>query len=256
MRPGKLAGVSDRLPETPPAALALAVAPPSHGASPSRVVIASHTRSTGTENERRKRKVLRRQRTGRRSAKQTPDAGRRWSVIEEMVFEAIAAVGLGWLAYAGLRPRSVTPSLRVWTAQLRRRHRREVRAIVALAREHDARHAKGSVQAFTARETLRSYLPETLAAYLAVPKALRRVRRARGLSPDEELSRQLRTLRHGLEQVQQSDAEAAASRMAENGAFLHERFGVPPPPAPPSRSALAGELGQIADTFGAYLRRI
>jgi hypothetical protein len=111
--------------------------------------------------------------------------------------------------------------------ELRRRHRRVARAIVELATECWERHADGSFEAFTARETLRSYLPETIAAYLAVPRALRRGRRAAGASADDELSRQLQILYSGLERIRESDAAIGATRMIANGAFLNERFSSP-----------------------------
>jgi hypothetical protein len=178
------------------------------------------------------------------------------SMIEEFALEALAAVALGWGALAVFRSRPASPSLGSWVAQLRRRHRREARAIVALAREQDTRHAAGSLEAFTARETLRSYLPETLAAYLAVPPAQRRVRCGGNLSPDEELSRQLRTLRHGLERAERSDADAAAARMAANGAFLRERFGRPPARDDIAAADVVEEIGAAIGTLHTYLRRI
>ena len=112
--------------------------------------------------------------------------------------------------------------------QLPNRHRREARAIVAIAREHDKRHI-GGINAFTARETLRSYLPETIVAYLAVPGTLRGRARNGLRSPDDELAHQLFALRTGLERMRDSDADAAVQRMNENKTFLHDRFGEPPP---------------------------
>jgi hypothetical protein len=177
-------------------------------------------------------------------------------MIEELALEALAAVALGWGALAVFRSRPASPSLGSWVAQLRRRHRREARTIIALAREQDSRHAAGALEAFTARETLRSYLPETLAAYLAVPPAQRRVRSGGNLSPDDELSRQLRTLRHGLERMERSDADAAAARMAANGAFLRERFGHSPAHADGAPADIAREVGAVLATLHTYLRRI
>jgi hypothetical protein len=138
--------------------------------------------------------------------------------------------------------------------ELRRRHRRAVRAIVKLANECLERHPDGSFEAFTARETLRSYLPETLAAYLAVPRALRRVRRASRPSADDELVRQLWTLHSGLERLREADAEIGATRMATNGAFLNERFAAPdsPPPPPEHRSVIS----EFVDVLQNTLRRI
>jgi hypothetical protein len=122
---------------------------------------------------------------------------------------------------------------------LRRRHRRVARAIVDLANECGERHADGSLEAFTARETLRCYLPETIAAYLAVPRALRRDRRAAGPSADDELTRQLQTLYSGLERIEESDAEIGATRMRANGAFLNERFASPRSPQSSRRRSIS-----------------
>jgi hypothetical protein len=136
--------------------------------------------------------------------------------------------------------------------RLRRRHRRAVRAIVELAQDCLERHPDGSFEAFTAREALRSYLPETLTGYLAVPPALRRVARAGHLSADDELSRQLRTLCSGLERIREADAESGAARMAANGAFLGERF----PPAHdrhvPNRRS---RLSEFVDVLESALHR-
>lgn len=177
-------------------------------------------------------------------------------MIEELGLEALAAVLVGWGALSVFRRRPAAPSLGSWIGQLRRKHRREARAIVALAREQDTRHAAGSLEAFTARETLRSYLPETLAAYLAVPPGQRRVRHGGSLSPDEELTRQLRTLRRGLELAERSDADAAAARMAANGAFLRERFGHPPASDSAAATDIVDEISAIVAALRTYLRRI
>jgi len=136
--------------------------------------------------------------------------------------------------------------------ELRRRHRRVARAIVALAYECLERHADGSFEAFTARETLRSYLPETLAGYLAVPPTLRRLQRPGRPSADDELSRQLCTLQRGLERIREADAARGASRMAANGAFLGERFAAPSSPGAPERRSM---LSDLADVLEAALRR-
>ncbi len=180
-------------------------------------------------------------------------------MIESFVIEAVAATGCVWIALLMFRRAPAAPpgpNLKALTAGLRRRHRREVRAILELAREHDRRHPTGSIEGFTAREALRSYLPDTLGAYLAVPAALRRVRRDGRPSPDEELSRQLAILHSGLARLQEADADAAAGRMAENGAFLHERFGAPPPLQPGNVHPAAAAAAEIANLLGAYLRRV
>jgi hypothetical protein len=148
-------------------------------------------------------------------------------------------------------PRSVSPPILPIARSirgLRRRHRRAVRAIIELAHECLARHPDGSFEAFTARETLRSYLPETLAAYLAVPPALRRVRRGARPCADDELSRQLRTLSAGLERIREADAEIGATRMVANGAFLDERFAAPHFARSPERRSLFSEFVDVLET--------
>jgi hypothetical protein len=130
--------------------------------------------------------------------------------------------------------------------QLPSSHRREARAIVTIAREHDRRHTGGGINAFTARETLRSYLPETIVAYLGVPSTLRGRARNGLRSPDDELAHQLFALRTGLERMRDADADAAVQRMNENKTFLHDRFGEPPPlehrPIPPILELLNEKL--------------
>ena len=172
----------------------------------------------------------------------------------------IAAVALGCIITSialrhrgpAVRPSALPPFSRTIRA-LRLRHRRVARAIVALAHEGLERHPDGSFEAFTARETLRGYLPETLAAYLAVPPALRRLERAGRPSADDELSRQLRTLQRGLERIREADAALGAQQMAANGAFLAERFAAPNAAGSPEGRSMVRDLADIVE---AALRRI
>jgi hypothetical protein len=136
--------------------------------------------------------------------------------------------------------------------RVRRRHRRVARAIVDLARECLERHNDGSFEAFTAREALQCYLPETLAAYLAVPKALRHVDRGGRPNADDDLSRQLQILRSGLECLREADAELGAARMTSNGAFLNERFGLPQTGRAADRRSVLGEFVDVLE--GAFRR--
>jgi hypothetical protein len=131
---------------------------------------------------------------------------------------------------------------------LRRRHRRAVRAIVELAHECLERHPDGSFETFTAQEALRTYLPETLLAYFAVPRALRRAGSGGGPSADDELSRQLRTLQRGLERIRAADAAAGAARMAANGTFLNERFASTPVARLPDRRSVVSEFVDVLET--------
>jgi hypothetical protein len=189
-------------------------------------------------------------------------AGARTSIIvmDTLALDAVAAVaciavGIA-LRYGKPRIRRSAPPTILPLArsirEVRRRHRRAARAIVELAHECLERHPGGSFEAFTAREALRSYLPQTLAAYLAVPRALRRVRRPGRPSADDELSRQLRTLHRGLERIREADAEIGASQMTANGAFLGERFAAPDSSRPSDRRPL---LSEFVDVVESALRR-
>ena len=178
-------------------------------------------------------------------------------VIDALIVESLAVTACAGLAVAARRRRApivkrvALPPLSRLVADLPGRHRREARAIVELAREHVRRHPDGSADAFTAREALRTYLPDTITAYLHVPRGLRRTPRAGGPSPDDELRRQFATLRHGLERLRDADADAGASHMSVNGAFLNERFG----PAP-ERLGPSSPVREFTDMIGDYLRRL
>jgi len=178
--------------------------------------------------------------------------------MDALVLDAAAAAGCIAVAAAlrygkptlGIRRSALPQSVPLARSmrELRRRHRRVVRSIVKLAHECLERQPNGSFEDFTARETLRSYLPETLAAYLAVPRALRRVRRAGRPSADDELKRQLWTLQSGLERLREAHAEIGATRMETNGAFLNERFASPDLPPPSDRRSLVSELVDVLQT--------
>jgi len=160
-------------------------------------------------------------------------------------------VGIAMLYRRGTIRRSALPPILPIAQSIRdvrRRHRRVARAIVELANECLDRHPDGSFEGFTAQEALRRYLPETLASYLAVPRALRRVRRAGRPSADDELSRQLRTLHRGLERIREADAEIGATRMAANGAFLSERFTSPDAPRSLGRRSAFSEFVDVLET--------
>ncbi len=180
-------------------------------------------------------------------------------VPDALLFEAVAAAGAVPLAVGtalAVRHRRRVPaiprlpsrrSVRALIANLPQRHRREAKAIVALARDHEKRQSPSRLDAYTAREALRSYLPETIEAYLAVPKDVRRRPRNGEPSADRELARQLLTLRSGLERLRDGDADLAATRMAENRTFLHERFGSPPGDERPAPPTLVERLSDMVD---------
>lgn len=181
-------------------------------------------------------------------------------VVEALIVEAVVAASAVPLAVGtaiavrrrGVAPAPRLPSRRAMGAligQLPHRHRREAKLIVALARDHEKRNSSSQLDAFTAREALRSYLPDTIDAYLAVPKDLRRRARNGRLSPDEELTRQLRTLRLGLERLRDGDADIADTRMAENRTFLHERFGTPPADGPLTPPTVLERVSGLIDDF-------
>lgn len=181
-------------------------------------------------------------------------------MIDAFIVEAIVAVSAVPLAVGtaiAVRRRGVAASprlpsrrsVRALIAKLPHRHRREAKAIVALARDHEKRHSPSRLDAFTAREALRSYLPETIDAYLAVPTALRGRSRNGRPSPDQELTRQLLTLRSGLERLRDGDADIASSRMAENRTFLHERFGTAGTDEPITPPTIFERVSGLVDDF-------
>jgi len=182
------------------------------------------------------------------------------AVFDALILEAIVAASAVPLAVGtaiAVRRRAVAPApplpsrraMGALVARLPHRHRREAKGIVALARDHEKRHSPSRLDAFTAREALRSYLPETINAYLGVPKDLRGRSRGGRPSPDQELARQLLTLRSGLERLRDGDADIAATRMAENQSFLHERFGTPAAHEPIMPPTIVERLGNLIDDF-------
>ncbi len=180
-------------------------------------------------------------------------------VIDSFALEAVAATGALCLGIAARRrrarpARAVAPPLNSLIRRLPHRHRRRARLIVAIAREHLAAHPNSSVEGFTAREALRTYLPDTIGAYLAVPPTRRTTRSAGARSADDDLNLQLRTLQSGVERLRIADADIGVSRMAANGAFLNERFG-PPGPLPIGAQAV-GIVRECLDVIDRLLRRI
>lgn len=180
--------------------------------------------------------------------------------MDALVIEAVVGAGLLAATIAtGNRKRSTrrpvrTPVISVARSirDLRRRHRRAARAVVGLANACLERHPADSFEAFTAREALQRYLPETLAAYLAVPRELRRVGRGGRPCADDELGLQLRTLYGGLERLRDADAAIGETRMAANGAFLNERFASAEAPVSLGRRSV---LSEVVDVIESALRR-
>ncbi|MBC5800493.1 MAG: hypothetical protein GIX03_15065 [Candidatus Eremiobacteraeota bacterium] len=183
-------------------------------------------------------------------------------MFDALILEAIAAAGAVPLVVGtavAVRRRRVAPApvprlpsrraMGALIATLPHRHRREAKVIVELARDHEKRHSPSRLDAFTAREALRAYLPDTINAYLAVPKDLRRRPRNGAPSADQELARQLATLRSGLERLRDGDADAAAARMAENRTFLRERFGTATHDEPAPQPTIFERLTSFVEEF-------
>ena len=182
--------------------------------------------------------------------------------METVVLEALGVAGFAALAIAMRRAPSSAPrrtpsalSPRRFIRALPRRHRRAARAIADLASECLARHSEGSFEGFTAAETLREYLPQTIGAFLAVPPGYRRRRPAGRPSADDQLLRQFDTLYFGLARIIEADAATGASRLAANGAFLDERFGPAPQRLAPEHRVRRDLRAIFNDRLSGFLRR-
>jgi hypothetical protein len=79
--------------------------------------------------------------------------------------------------------------------------------------------------AFALRETQRRYLPETLAAYEAIPPALRGIPDANGKTPDALLTEQLQILERATAQRVARLSDSRRGDLSANGRFLSERLG-------------------------------
>jgi hypothetical protein len=184
--------------------------------------------------------------------------------MDAVALEILAAAGCAALAI-GARQRSVPPRPRPPTMSATRRliralphrHRRAARSISDLADELLARHTEGSFEAFTALETQRNYLPQTISAFLSVPPGYRRERRTGRPNADDELRRQFRVLYAGLAQIAEADATAGVARMAANGAFLDERFGpvIALGPLPPAGAAQREMSDFLAAQLFKFIKR-
>lgn len=86
----------------------------------------------------------------------------------------------------------------------------------------------GSYDLFTVRETVLSYLPETLANYVALPPAFRASHvLADGKTARQLLAEQLALLDKQLQEVVTNVAASDAQALLANGAFLRQRFQQP-----------------------------
>lgn len=86
----------------------------------------------------------------------------------------------------------------------------------------------GSNDLFTVRETVLSYLPETLANYVALPPAFRATHAiADGKTARQLLTEQLGLLDGQLKDVVSNVATSDAQALLANGTFLRQRFQQP-----------------------------
>ena len=87
------------------------------------------------------------------------------------------------------------------------------------------RSGAGGPIAYDVRAAATEYLPQTLEAYLKLPRAFRATAKsADGKNADEMLAEQITTLRKRLDDVTTAVASADAAALSENGRFLRERF--------------------------------
>jgi hypothetical protein len=78
---------------------------------------------------------------------------------------------------------------------------------------------------FTLIETIRRYLPDTLAAYLRLPKLYAQMQPlADGRTASQTLLEQLRLLETSLKDITQNAFAGDAERLVMNGRFLERRF--------------------------------
>lgn len=89
-------------------------------------------------------------------------------------------------------------------------------------------HDRGIISAkdaFTVTETVRRYLPDTLAAYLRLPKLYAQVQPlADGKTATQTLLDQLQVLDRSLKQIAKSALDGDAQQLITNGQFLQNKF--------------------------------
>lgn len=87
------------------------------------------------------------------------------------------------------------------------------------------RGAISAKDSFTVIETVRRYLPDTLAAYLRLPKFYAQVQPlADGRTASQTLAQQLRMLDTSLKEVAKSAFDGDAEQLLTNGRFLESKF--------------------------------
>jgi hypothetical protein len=78
---------------------------------------------------------------------------------------------------------------------------------------------------FTVVETVRRYLPDTLGAYLRLPRLYANMQPlAHGKTASQSLLYQLHVLDNSLKVIAQSAFEGDAQKLVSNGQFLQNRF--------------------------------
>jgi hypothetical protein len=91
--------------------------------------------------------------------------------------------------------------------------------------ELEHRGVVSAKDSFTVLETVRRYLPDTLAAYLRLPKLYAQVQTlAEGKTASQTLVEQLRVLDSSLKDVAKSAFEGDAETLIANGQFLQAKF--------------------------------
>lgn len=104
------------------------------------------------------------------------------------------------------------------------KHLNNIRTSVSDVLPNLARGAIGE-HANTVRQTITNYLPETLASYVALPRAFRSSHRLKdGKTAQQLLTDQLALLDDQLQQVVVSVAQGDAQALLINGQFLRDRF--------------------------------
>lgn len=106
-----------------------------------------------------------------------------------------------------------------------RAHLASVRASIAEVLPRLAEHGETGNDAFTVRETVLRYLPETLANYVALPPVFRRTHVVRdGKTPRRLLAEQLDLLDRKMQEVVVNVASADMQALVANGEFLRAKF--------------------------------
>ncbi|MFC6592170.1 hypothetical protein ACFP81_09285 [Deinococcus lacus] len=87
---------------------------------------------------------------------------------------------------------------------------------------------QGDHNAFTVRQVMTDYLPETVNNYLRLPRRYAQTHRLEdGRTPHAVMLDQLTLLHSTLEQVTVSVAQGDTGQMLANGRFLRDKFGTP-----------------------------